>query len=148
MEKKTILLVDDDKEFLFELDEMLTANGYRTIAVDDGLKALVEARKARPDLIVMDIKMGGLNGFQVADRLSHGEGTSDIPIIAMSAHFAGPSFSKVTEMTGIRAMIRKPFAPITVIENIEKFLEEAEKGRERVPAKKKSGVKNADERRG
>ena len=64
-----ILIVDDDKEFLEELREVLVNTGYEVVAVADGIAASKAARVTRPDVILLDLRMKGMSGFEVADRL-------------------------------------------------------------------------------
>ena len=63
---KKIMLVDDDKELLEELADSLTADGYEMTLCPDGESALEMAPKIMPDMILLDLKMGKMNGFQVA----------------------------------------------------------------------------------
>lgn len=122
--KKKILVIDDDEEFLEELRDMLVMSGYDAIAVNDGTDALRIAKSIRPDLILVDIKMKGLNGLQVADKLNQYVETVDIPIVAMSGHFNGTGRLPLMEDLGIKALIRKPFRPLDVISHIEKFTDD------------------------
>lgn len=118
---KKILVVDDDADFLAELNETLVLSGYDTVAVNDGFTAFKLAREIKPDLILVDMKMDGLNGFQVADKLNQYVETSKIPVIAMSGHFTEDEHLRLMDMLGIKALIRKPFMPLDVIAHIEKF---------------------------
>lgn len=121
MAQKRILLIDDDGDFLEELRELLILSGYNAIAVNDGMEALRIARELRPDLILVDIKMKGINGFQVADRFNQSFDTSHIPIVAMSGHFNNGEHTRLINMLGIKALIKKPFRPLDIITHIEKY---------------------------
>jgi len=122
--RKKILVIDDDDDFLSELHETLILSGYDTIAVNDGSAAFRIAREVKPDLILVDIRMNGLNGFQVADKLNQYVETSDIPVVAMSGHFTEEEHLHLMDILGIKALIRKPFRPLDVITHIEKFTKE------------------------
>lgn len=122
--KKKILVIDDDTEFLEELHEMLALSGYDTVSVNDGSAAFKIAKEVRPDLILVDLKMDGLSGFQVADRLNQFVETVDIPVIAMSGHFTEKEHSRLLDMLGVKALIKKPFHPLNVIAYIERFTDE------------------------
>src|ERR1041384_6120856 len=76
-----ILIVDDSPTERHVLNDMLTRAGYEVIASDNGEDALVKAREASPDLILMDVVMPGLNGFQATRAISRDPGTCSIPVI-------------------------------------------------------------------
>ncbi|MEJ2746273.1 MAG: response regulator [bacterium] len=69
IDKLRVMVVDDDKLFLSEVNEVLSLSGYETTAFDDGRVALEWARAERPDVIILDIKMDGMNGFQLTKNL-------------------------------------------------------------------------------
>ena len=78
---KKILVVDDsptDQQFLREL---LTKKGYQVLSASGGEEGITKARTLQPDLILMDVVMPGLNGFQATRQLSQDEATKDIPVI-------------------------------------------------------------------
>ena len=78
---KTILLVEDsatDQQFLREL---LVPQGYEVISASGGQEGISKAKSLKPDLILMDVVMPGLNGFQATRQLAEDEATRDIPVI-------------------------------------------------------------------
>jgi twitching motility two-component system response regulator PilH len=81
MSIKTILIVDDSPTERYLLAEMLASGGYTLIQADSGEAALERARADRPDLILMDVVMPGMNGFHATRSLVKDEATHDIPII-------------------------------------------------------------------
>lgn len=119
MAKKRVLVVDDNMEFLDEFKETLELSGYEPIAISDSLSALDIAQKTMPDIIILDIKMDGLNGYQIADRLGKINETANIPIVAMTGCFINDAHLKLMNILGIKALIRKPFNPLDVISKIE-----------------------------
>ena len=126
MSGEKIMIVDDDAEFLEELTETLALSGYAAFAVSDS-KAVVEAaRKEKPDLILLDLKMKGLNGIQVAQKLKGLKETTHIPLIAMSGYlnnfFTDDSQETLLEVCGMESGLKKPFNPLDVIDKIEKIL--------------------------
>ena len=118
---KKIMIVDDDKEFLEELRETLVLSGYDLVAVNDATMALDLANSARPDVILLDLKMPQKSGFQVADELRHLSDVSHIPIIAMSAYLKD-DYTSLLNICGIKKCLRKPFHPLDVIAQIEQVL--------------------------
>ena len=121
MAAKKVLVIDDDVESLREMKDILNSSGYNPITVGNSDIALIVAQKTKPDVILTGIKMKGLNGFQVADRLNRHAETSDIPVIAVSGHFVKAEHKRLMSMLGIKALIRKPFNPLDVISRIEIF---------------------------
>ena len=83
--KADILVVDDNPVNLQLLSQMLTARDYQVRAVLSGKRALEAVRSAPPDLILLDVMMPHLNGYEVCSRLKADEATADIPIIFISA---------------------------------------------------------------
>lgn len=119
MGKKRILIVDDDREFSDELKEMLEAGGYDPMVVNDSNAAVKVARKEEPDIILLDMRMNGLNGYQVTLKLKEYPETLKIPIIAMTGKYNAEFFG-LSLMYGEDRSLRKPFSPLDVISRIEK----------------------------
>jgi twitching motility two-component system response regulator PilH len=78
---KKILIVDDSPTERHVLNEMLTKAGYEVLASDNGEDAILKAKQSRPDLILMDVVMPGLNGFQATRAIARDPDTRTIPII-------------------------------------------------------------------
>ncbi len=85
MSKQTVLIVDDTPANLGVLVEYLTAAGYRTLIAEDGEDALEQVGHALPDIILLDVMMPGLDGFETCRRLKADEATRDIPVLFMTA---------------------------------------------------------------
>lgn len=84
-ELKRVLIVDDIEENLAVLTETLTAEGFSPLQAKSGERALEIARKANPDIILLDIKMPGMDGYETLQRLKADETTREIPVIFLSA---------------------------------------------------------------
>lgn len=78
---KKILVVDDSPTERFALTEVLTANGYQVVTAENGEDAVIKSKLEHPDLILMDVVMPGMNGYQATRTISRDEATRDIPII-------------------------------------------------------------------
>ena len=78
---KKIMVVDDSPTDQHHLREMLSRNGYEVVIASGGEEALAKARSHQPDLILMDVVMPGLNGFQATRKLSQDADTRHIPVI-------------------------------------------------------------------
>lgn len=119
MANKKVMIIDDDKEFLEELEETLALSGYDMVAVNDAALAVEVAAKAKPDVVVLDLKMPKKSGFQVADELRHLSEAAHIPVIAMSAFFKD-DYGPLLNICGIKKCLKKPFNPLDIITAIEK----------------------------
>ncbi len=82
--KKKILSIEDDALLAKVLIEGLTLEGFDVLNIDDGLKALDEAKKYKPDMILLDLILPGIDGFEVLKRLKADSETKDIPVIVVS----------------------------------------------------------------
>jgi|SRR5690606_27747573 twitching motility two-component system response regulator PilH len=78
---ETIMVVDDSETDRFLLTEMLEAAGYKVIPVSSGEECLAKVEESPPDLVLMDVIMPGLNGFQTTRALSRNPDTAHIPVI-------------------------------------------------------------------
>jgi twitching motility two-component system response regulator PilH len=78
---KKILVVDDSPTERYVLNDLLTKAGYEVVSCDNGDDAIVKAKLAMPDLILMDVVMPGLNGFQATRAISRDADTKHIPIV-------------------------------------------------------------------
>ena len=88
--KSTVLVVDDDPEIVTMVSLRLGKRGYHVITATDGNEALEQARRERPDLVLTDVTMPGLDGFQLAERLRRDERTHGMPVIFSSGE-VGPA---------------------------------------------------------
>ena len=85
MPVKTILVVDDSPTERHVLSELLTSNGYQVITAENGEEGVEKAKKELPDLILMDVVMPGLNGYQATRTLTRDETTKHIPVIVCTS---------------------------------------------------------------
>lgn len=81
MSIKKILVVDDSPTERHFLSELLTEAGYQVITAESGEEGIAKAKSERPDLVLMDVVMPGLNGYQATRTLTRDEQTKNIPII-------------------------------------------------------------------
>jgi twitching motility two-component system response regulator PilH len=85
MSVKTILVVDDSPTERHVLTELLTQNGYQVLTAESGDAGVDKARKELPDLILMDVVMPGMNGYQATRMLTRDETTRHIPVIVCTS---------------------------------------------------------------
>ena len=119
--KADILVIDDTPENLALLSQMLTEKGYKVRSVTKGSTAIRGAKAAPPDLILLDVKMPELNGYEVCQQLKADSLTKDIPIIFISA--LGDVFDKVKAFqVGGVDYITKPFQAEEVLARLDTHL--------------------------
>lgn len=85
-ERDTILIVDDSRTAVYVLKTMLEQSGFSTFSASDGESGIQVAKEKQPRLILMDVVMPGLNGFQATRQLREDPSTRDIPIILISGN--------------------------------------------------------------
>ncbi len=85
MPVKKILVVDDSPTERHVISELLVRSGYQVITAENGEEGIEKARREKPDLILMDVVMPGLNGYQATSTLTRDETTEQIPIIVCTS---------------------------------------------------------------
>jgi DNA-binding response OmpR family regulator len=118
LKKCRLLVVDDEIRILNFLRSNLTAGGYEVVTATNGLEALEQFHASHPDLILLDILMPKMNGFDVLKEI---RGFSAVPIIFLSAKGSGPD--KITGLDmGADDYLPKPFNPDELVSRIEAVL--------------------------
>ena len=107
VEKVTVLVVDDIKSNRTLINELLSGAGFEVIEAENGQEALLFAEEYHPDIIIMDIRMPVMDGFEATRRLKSNPDTKDIAIIALTASVKSGDKSK-TEEYGFDGFLRKP----------------------------------------
>lgn len=123
---KRIMIVDDDREFLEEMADLLESSGYETIVFEDGRDAERALTAERPDLILLDLDLPGKSGFVIATEVTRDPETADIPIVAMSGRYTGTGHAVLSAICGSERMLTKPLNPLDVIWAIERAFETKE----------------------
>lgn len=118
MPNKKILIVDNDQDFLTELEEILSLSGYELITTTDPKQVQEIAQRAKVDVILVDLKMPQMNGFEVAYGVSRSPSLQHVPIIAMTGYFK-EEYAELLDSCGIRKCIKKPFRSLEIIAEIE-----------------------------
>lgn len=117
----TILVVDDEPALLRLMEFVLARQGHAMLTATNGEEALEMAREHRPDLIVLDIMMPRLDGYQVVESLRADAELSAIPIIMLSAKAQQEDINRGVEV-GVDKYITKPFSPEELAEVVTEFL--------------------------
>jgi CheY-like chemotaxis protein len=116
-----ILLVDDYDDARIMYGHFLRMSGYEPIEAASGEEALEIAYARRPDLILLDMSLPGLDGWEVTAELKSDERTRHIPIVALTAH-ALRSARQRSERVGCDGFLAKPCAPPVLLEEIVRLL--------------------------
>jgi CheY-like chemotaxis protein len=117
----TILCIDDDRLVLSVCYDGLTEQGYGVLTATDGQAGIDTAKKERPDLILLDVLMPGMDGLEVC-RCLRGEPTlRDIPILLLTA-LNDPELDAKGRQAGANLTMRKPFGPGLIVSNVDKAL--------------------------
>jgi twitching motility two-component system response regulator PilH len=114
---KRILVVDDSPTERHVLNDMLTRAGYEVVACDNGDDAIAKAKLMRPDLILMDVVMPGLNGYQATRQITRDEATKHIPVIMCTSK--GADTDKIWGLRqGANDYLVKPVDPQALLAKI------------------------------
>ena len=113
----TILVADDDKDNRAIMAAALTAGGYRVLLACDGLEAIDAALKERPNLILLDMSMPRLSGWDTVKRLKSMPQTASIPVLAFTAYALAGDELKARE-AGCDGYVSKPCIPRDVVAKI------------------------------
>jgi len=119
--KKSILIVDDDPEMLEELGEVLSNVDFDFDLASDGFEAGKKVYQNKPDIILLDFKMPGMDGFAVCEILHRDEETQNIPIIAISALKSDDEIRDIKQC-GVREYLPKPINIKKLIKSIRSIL--------------------------
>ncbi len=116
---KTILVVDDDKALRMVIVAALKQKGYATVEAQDGMEGIVQAKRAKPHLIISDVYMDNMNGFMIVATLKEDEETARIPVIMMTsaAQAAGAWETSLAD-----DYIDKGFSMPELLERVKKIL--------------------------
>ena len=119
-----VMAVDDDHVIRGLLEVNLEMEGHEVMTAFDGADALQKVATTRPDLILLDVMMPNVNGWEVAEALKAQEETRNIPIVFLSARAMEADVRKGTDL-GVQAYVTKPFDPIDLMELVNRLIAEA-----------------------
>ncbi len=118
-----ILVVEDNESSREMISRRLKRKGFAVIAAEDGEQGYALARSESPDLILMDISLPGINGWQVIELLKSEANTREIPLIVLTAHALVNDRARVEEI-GCDGYFSKPFDFEGLLESIGRLLKE------------------------
>ncbi|MGN6372463.1 MAG: response regulator transcription factor [Solirubrobacteraceae bacterium] len=118
---QTVLVVDDDKDILELVAFRLERAGYEVLTAENGEQALALARERLPALVVLDVMMPSITGYDVVEALRADDRTRDIPVIMLTARVQDADVSRGFD-AGADDYIRKPFSPQELRARVEAVL--------------------------
>lgn len=119
--KLKVLIIEDNEQNLYLTTFILEKHGYEIYSAKDGAEGIEKAAVILPELILLDIQLPLMNGYEVARRLRMNPDLSDIPIIAVTSYAMVGDQEKAFE-AGCTGYIEKPINPETFIKQIEAHL--------------------------
>lgn len=119
--QRTVLIIEDEKLIIVSTQMVLEAAGFRVESATNGEDGITQARTQAPDLILLDIMMPGIDGWETLTRLKRDAETSGVPVVIFTAREHSRGHQKSAEM-GAADYFRKPFEPDELIELVEKHV--------------------------
>jgi DNA-binding response OmpR family regulator len=121
MPKNKILLVDDEPDIIETVAFMLGTRNYSVSIASGGIEGIEKAKKEHPDLILLDIMMPDIDGYEVCSELKANKDTKDIPIIMLTAKSESEAVLR-SHSLGADDYVVKPFSLPVLLNKLKKFL--------------------------
>src|SRR5207253_5486626 len=122
---KRILVVEDTEDNRQIIRDLMTSAGYELIEAVDGIEGVATAEREKPDLILMDIQLPGIDGYEATRRIRMLPELAKVPIIAVTSYALSGDEAK-TRAAGCDGYVAKPFSPRQLLAKVREFLPEAE----------------------
>jgi two-component system alkaline phosphatase synthesis response regulator PhoP len=118
---KKILIVEDDPSVLRATSYIMEKEGYEVLTAQNGLEGLKKARESNPDLLILDVMLPGIDGFEICYSLRGEPETADLPILMLSAK--GQEVDKATGLKmGANDYLTKPVDRVVLLEKVASLL--------------------------
>jgi two-component system, cell cycle response regulator DivK len=117
-----VLIVEDDRGTRVLYRDCLSHAGFRTADAHNGFQALAKAQELRPDAVLTDLAVPGMDGFEFARALHAGDGTRDIPIVAITGHSEYLDQPDRFRHAGISRVLIKPCDPAVIVQAVRGLL--------------------------
>ncbi|MCA8864653.1 MULTISPECIES: response regulator transcription factor [unclassified Halomonas] len=118
-----VLVVDDEPNIVLSLEFLMEQAGFEVVTAEDGEQALASVNESQPDLLLLDISLPGMSGFDVLERLRSEAATAQLPIIMLTAHGRDVEREKGMAL-GADDYITKPFSTQSLVEKVKALLSE------------------------
>jgi two-component system cell cycle response regulator DivK len=126
---RTVLLIEDNEQNRYLATFLLEQHGFKVFAAPDGPSGVAQALDLRPDLILLDIQLPGMDGYAVARALRTHESLQRVPIVAVTS-YAMVGDREKSLGAGCNGYIEKPINPDTFVAEISRFVPSASSSRE------------------
>ncbi|MBN2296702.1 MAG: response regulator [Pirellulales bacterium] len=123
-ERQTILVIDDDEALSDVLSRRLQSQGFDAITADSGKRGLAMVQDESPNLIVLDLRLPDMDGFEICEVLADSPETCNIPVIILSG-MERPDIIRRSRLAGCFYFLRKPYDPNALLVLIKQALEES-----------------------
>ena len=121
MMKKTILVIEDNEDNRRIMRDLLTSGGYEVIEAVTGEDGVTAAEAYRPDLILMDVQLPGMDGYEATGRIKANHSLQKVPIIMVTSYALSGDDVKAFE-AGCDDYVSKPFSPRKLLAKIREYL--------------------------
>ncbi|HEY7242849.1 MAG TPA: response regulator [Xanthobacteraceae bacterium] len=118
---KRILVIEDTENNRKILNDLLTRSGFEVIEANDGEKGVAMAAEGKPDLILMDIQLPIVDGYEATRRIKSNPALREIPIIAVTSYALSGDEAKA-RAAGCDGYVAKPFSPRVILAKVREFL--------------------------
>ena len=118
---KRILVVEDTEDNRQIIRDLLTSAGYELIEAVDGIEGVATAERENPDLILMDIQLPGIDGYEATRRIRAIPTLAKVPIIAVTSYALSGDEGKARE-AGCDAYVTKPYSPRALLAKIREYV--------------------------
>jgi two-component system, OmpR family, alkaline phosphatase synthesis response regulator PhoP len=124
---RKILAVDDEKHIVRLVQVNLERQGYEVVTANDGREALQKVEEERPDLVVLDVMMPYMDGFEVLQNMRRNPATRDIPVIMLTAKAQDADVFKGWQ-SGVDCYLTKPFNPMELLSFVKRIFDSSDGG--------------------
>ncbi|MFQ5800218.1 MAG: response regulator transcription factor [Candidatus Hydrothermarchaeales archaeon] len=129
---KLVMVVDDEEDFLYEVRKMLKKEGLRVVTAKNGEEALEMLKETKPDLMLLDVMMPGLDGWSLAERIKKKEDTKNITITMLTVKDSLDDKVKSLEDSGADWHISKPIDRSGFVDTVKWLLKSPPRNSERI----------------
>ena len=123
---RTILIVDDDESQVMALSHRFESLGYRTMAAYEGKQGIEIAQTRHPDILLLDLRLPDMDGFDVCECITSSTITCDIPVIILSA-MERSDIVRQTRAAGCKFFLKKPYDPNSLLVLVEQALRDSDR---------------------
>ena len=126
--KNKILIIEDNEQNMYLMTFLLENNGYEIIQARNGKDGIRLAQEARPHVILLDIQLPEINGYQVAEELRKNKSLDNIPIVAVTSYAMTGDKERILA-SGATGYIEKPINPDMFISQLQEYLPPSQSGK-------------------